>query len=277
MSRNGVGVKSERELWSSLYRTSAFRLWLQNTANSVLESYYRFDLRRTLRSSVPLIPGKRLLEVGCAPGRYLVFFNHRFGLDVSGVDYSPEGCAQTRKTLRQAGVKAKVVCADFFDPRFLRRHADAYDYMFSSGFIEHFENSPKVLATQRSLLRPGGCIICLVPNLVGVNRALTERRIISIHNTRIMSLDAMRELVDRRDEVLFLDYIGGPFNLGLLFYKSKIIEYPRLALYALQRVLIDQPLKLLRFTGLRFRSCRSSPSILLVVRKAGAKRRHTKK
>jgi len=277
MSRNGVGVKSERELWSSLYRTSAFRLWLQNTANSVLESYYRFDLRRTLRSSIPLIPGQRLLEVGCAPGRYLVFFHRWFGVRVAGVDYSPRGCEQTRRTLAQTRTRGEVVCSDFFDARFLRRHAGAYDYVFSSGFIEHFEESRKVLATQRSLLKSGGYIICLVPNLVGINRALTERRIINIHNTQIMSLNSMRELVDRRDEVLFLDYIGGPFNLGLLFYTSKLIEYPRLALYALQRVLIDQPLKLLRFTGLRFRSCRSSPSILLVVRKAGAKRRHTKK
>jgi SAM-dependent methyltransferase len=277
MSRDGVGVKSERELWSSLYRTSALRLWLQNTANSVLESYYRFDFRRTLRSSVPLIPGKRLLEVGCAPGRYLVFFHRWFGVCVTGVDYSPRGCEQTRRTFVQTRTRGEVVCSDFFDVRFLRRHAGAYDYVFSSGFIEHFENVPKVLATQRSLLRPGGYIICLVPNLVGVNRALTEQRIIDTCSMQIMSLGAMRELVDRRDEVLFLDYIGGPFNLGLFYYKQKFIEYPRLALYALQRVLIDQPLKVLRFTGLRFRSCRSSPSILLVVRKAGAKRRHTKK
>jgi hypothetical protein len=47
--------------------------------------------------------------------------------------------------------------------------------VFSLGLIEHFENHAAVLDRLQALLRPGGTLITIVPNLVGVWGAIQKR------------------------------------------------------------------------------------------------------
>lgn len=49
--------------------------------------------------------GSRLLDVGCGPGRHAVSFARR-GLDVVGIDLSPDFIAVARRKAKEAGVKA---------------------------------------------------------------------------------------------------------------------------------------------------------------------------
>ena len=36
--------------------------------------------------------GMKLLEIGCAGGKFLIYFKQTFDCDVFGLDYSPVGC-----------------------------------------------------------------------------------------------------------------------------------------------------------------------------------------
>lgn len=268
-----VRRKSPKEFWSRQYRGPGWTLAAKNLLNRSLTSYYHHELRRLLARHVRFKPGQRLIEVGCAPGGYLVLLHRWFGVRVEGIDYSREGCAQTRATLKQAGIDGEIHHADFFDKRWLHKHAGRYDHVFSKGFIEHFDDVETVIDHHLRLLRPGGHLICIIPNLQGVNKALTTKKVLDIHNLAIMSPQAMRTLFKGKGRILFCDYTGGPFNLGAFCYENRLLETARRALYAAQRLTCDQALKLIATTGARPRWAASSPSIMLICRRGRSAKR----
>lgn len=260
-----VGRKSTEEFWSSQYRGGSLILRLKGFLRAV--PYYHFELRRLLRESVPFSEGKRLIEIGCAPGGYLVLLNKWFGVEVAGVEYSEPGCRQTERTFVQAGIEGEVIHADFFDAAFLKKHAARFDYVFSKGFIEHFDDVEGTVNAHFRLVKKGGYVICQVPNLQGLNRLLTEKRVLAIHNLGIMSLPAMRKLFRKHGRILFLGYCGGLFNWGAFRYGNKAANALRILLHLLQAFTVDQLFKLFLLVGVRLRWRYSSPSIMVVVKK----------
>jgi 2-polyprenyl-6-hydroxyphenyl methylase/3-demethylubiquinone-9 3-methyltransferase len=108
----------------------------------------------------------RLLEVGCASGKWLVYFHRRFGLGVTGCDYSETGCQMARRALDAAGVPGTVVQQDLF-----ALAPGGYDVVFSIGLIEHFTDAPGVLARLAGAVEPGGVVVTVVPNLSGLSGA----------------------------------------------------------------------------------------------------------
>jgi SAM-dependent methyltransferase len=106
---------------------------------------------------------RKFLEVGCGTGRWLVYFKTRFGYDVTGCDYSELSCDMTRRHLTDAGIDGNVIQGDLFTL------TGEYDVVFSTGLIEHFDEPDKVLKKFASLLRPGGTLVALIPNLVGLS------------------------------------------------------------------------------------------------------------
>lgn len=109
---------------------------------------------------------RSLLEVGCARSTWLPYFAKEFGFRVSGIDYSELGCEQAQTISERAGVKADVVCSDFFAPP-----ADmlgAFDVVVSFGVVEHFADTAACVDAFRGFLRPGGIMVTIIPNLVGL-------------------------------------------------------------------------------------------------------------
>ncbi len=107
-----------------------------------------------------------LLEVGCAPGRWLAYFAKHHGCRVSGIDYDGTGCELTRENLRLLEVPATIEQVDLFgfSPR------NPFDIVFSNGFIEHFDDPFRVVKTIASLVHPdSGFVVTLVPNTYGLN------------------------------------------------------------------------------------------------------------
>jgi 2-polyprenyl-3-methyl-5-hydroxy-6-metoxy-1,4-benzoquinol methylase len=261
-----LGRKSEEAYWSSLYHKPSFFLRARNWLNSVLESYYYFDLRSVL-SNVPFKKDEKILEIGCAPGGFLVFFHRKYGVQVEGVDYSKAGCAQTRKTFEYAEIKGKVIQADFFDQAFQRQNRERYDYVFSAGFIEHFEKVQPVVDSHFSMVKRGGYVISTIPNLHYFNALFMPRKLLDIHNRSIMNLRTMRLLYGKKGKIVYCGYMGGLFNIGAFQYENWFAEKSRFVIYFIQRLTTDLIGKLLHKTGLRF-SCRySSPSIIIIAQK----------
>jgi len=121
---------------------------------------------RLLRRHRPKGPACSVLEVGSAPGRYLLYFAEEFGCEVAGIDYSPQGHENTLQNMDLAGIKANILYGDFFA---WPLPASSFDVVFSTGFIEHFEDRRRVLRRMDEVLRPGGLMVTLWPNLFGIN------------------------------------------------------------------------------------------------------------
>jgi SAM-dependent methyltransferase len=88
---------------------------------------------------------------------------------------------------------------DFFSDECLRLYRESFDVVVSRGFIEHFEDPARVVDRHLELLKPGGLLIITIPNLRGVNHALTHlfhRELLPMHNLKIMSKVAFLELFD---------------------------------------------------------------------------------
>ncbi len=167
MSAKSVGAAppnddlTDAAYWERLWQRKDAHRWADLRWVRARYSWQALD--GLLRRRLPQEPGKQLLELGCATGRWLVYFHRTFGYDVTGCDYSETGCASARETLAVAGIPGQVLMQDMFTLD------GAWDVVFSGGLIEHFTDTRHVLAKLASLLRPGGTLVTLVPNLNGVS------------------------------------------------------------------------------------------------------------
>jgi 2-polyprenyl-6-hydroxyphenyl methylase/3-demethylubiquinone-9 3-methyltransferase len=141
-----------RDDWSNLGWVKGHAAWL--TLDSILQ-------RRLPRGAAT-----RLLEVGCASGKWLVYFHRAFGHTVTGCDYSEPGCESARRALAAAGVPGRIVRQDLFTLA-----EGGYEVVFSMGLVEHFTDADRVVVKLAGALEPGGTIITVVPNLSGLSGA----------------------------------------------------------------------------------------------------------
>jgi SAM-dependent methyltransferase len=127
-------------------------------------------------------PGASLIEIGCGRSQLLPYFAKRFGLRVSGLDYSTVGCDKARRILARDGIAGEILCADLWDPRSVT--TPGYDVVFSFGLVEHFEDTPRVIEAMARFARPGGTLLTLIPNMrgtVGAIQRILSRDIYDIH------------------------------------------------------------------------------------------------
>jgi SAM-dependent methyltransferase len=145
-------------------------------------SHQRFDafFRRHLQGAA----GRTMLEVGCAQSSWLPYFHLAYGCRVVGIDYSPTGCRMSRQLLDGAGVAGEVHERDLFaDNSDLE---GTFDFLFSLGFIEHFEDTVGTLVRMRRFLKPGGTILTIVPNFPGWLGAIQKKVYPEVYGMHIL-------------------------------------------------------------------------------------------
>ncbi|WP_022663493.1 class I SAM-dependent methyltransferase [Paucidesulfovibrio longus] len=122
----------------------------------------------------PAQPNARLalLEAGCGGSAWLPAFARQYGLEITGIDYSEQGCSLSRAILAKAGVQGTIIHADLFTlPINLQKR---FDIVFSNGLVEHFEPAESIITQLVQLLRPGGRIISIIPNMRGLQGLLQK-------------------------------------------------------------------------------------------------------
>ncbi len=127
--------------------------------------------------------GKNLIEIGCGGSRWLAYFHRTHGCRISGIDYSPQGCAATRELLDRLGIAGNIMQGDLFDPPL--DQIEKFDFVFSNGLVEHFADTASAVSACAAYLKPGGMMITLVPNMTGplgqlqrlFDRALYEKHV----------------------------------------------------------------------------------------------------
>lgn len=169
--------------------------------NAILDVFDRF---------LPVHSPGTVLEVGGAPGQYLVYLYRRLGYQPSCLDYSPLGCGIARENFRRLNIRADVYEGDIFDPPVGVRAADV---VFSLGLIEHFDDLEGVVAAHSRLVRPGGILLLGAPNFLGLNGAFLRRlRPELLPTVHLRSMDLRNWAVFETNlklTRLFRDYVGG--------------------------------------------------------------------
>lgn len=154
-------------------------------------------------------PEATAVEIGCFPGRFIEYIGRK-GYIVSGIDTYP-GVVRLNDQLRQQGCRVGCFCRMEFN----HLHSQ-FDLVFSSGFIEHFNDWPAMILKHLACTRPGGRVIIGCPNFASpVQRAL--HRAVDAPNLDQHVLTAMYPALWGTFlrfvgiEPLYADYIG-PFQ-----------------------------------------------------------------
>lgn len=159
------------------------------------DSYPDFQVFKFIAKHVPMAkPGHKLLEIGCAPGRYMLRMWRMLGYEPHGVDYSKEGVVASRLTLSRNHLKEEstVFYADATSIGFLDEHREGYDVVMSRGLIEHFtgDKLQAMLDAHMHLCKPGGWLIITIPNLFSFSYGYLRRKhshVLEEHNLTLMT------------------------------------------------------------------------------------------
>ncbi len=236
---------TNEQFWNSRYETHGrstrisvqarkglFRQFVDNArlkhGAQVGQSYGKFSLHNVLRAHLPVRPDWSVIEIGCAPGKNLVDLHHMFGYKPYGIEYSHSGVISTLETFRRYGFNtANVIEADFFDQEFHNKFRGNFDIVFSAGFIEHFDPPDEVLNLHVNLLKTGGYLICIIPNLLGVFYPflwLCARDLLKVHNCKLMQKSTFRRMFAPFGlDTKFCGYVG-----AFQFYGSSLRKEPGL-------------------------------------------------
>ena len=159
MGQDGITTKNDKSRWDKLWRNRK-RLYVYRNVIETAENYLGGAAGRTI------------LEVGCGRGATLLALAGR-GANVVGLDYSEEALTICRERKSRNGIAGR---ADFVhgDARKLPFPSESFDFVFSVGLIEHFEDPAAILAEQYRVLRKGGFLFVQVPQKYSLYTALKK-------------------------------------------------------------------------------------------------------
>lgn len=102
-----------------------------------------------------LLPGMRILDVGCGWGGPLVYLSRKFGVEGVGLTLSPLQKAAAEERVARHGVNVSIF------ERHWKDHTDdrPFDAVYTDEVIVHFNDLGGYFAKVYSLLRPGGLML----------------------------------------------------------------------------------------------------------------------
>lgn len=181
-------------------------------------------MARTLERHAAVAPGQRILEVGCAPARWLIFYAERFGAAVEGIEYTSWGAELSRRNLELCNVEGDIHEVDFFEVA-----PTPFDLILSLGFIEHFDDLERALSRHVEFMAPTGQLVIGVPNYRGVNRwlqRLSDPQWLSAHNVAAMEPELYARFAKHYGLTLtFSGHVGG-FDPAIIKYRRRRAALP---------------------------------------------------
>lgn len=171
-------------------------------------------IAQSIKDAVQISPQDSVLEIGCAPGKWLSFFAKEYRCHVSGIEYIPEAANKTIENLKHQNIENfEILKADFFNSDIHKK----FKTVMSFGFIEHFDNFNDVLDRHLSLIEPNGYLVIGIPRFVGVNYFMQKcidvfikNKLLPSHNLLTMNLQVFSDYATKRGLTLLKnEYIGG--------------------------------------------------------------------
>lgn len=120
-------------------------------------------------SLLRLAPGQRVLDVGCGTGLFLPALAQAVGASglVVGLDHAPALIEEARHRIKRLGIETNIrlECGDAASLPF----PDAsFDAAHISRVLIHVEDPDTVLREMRRVTRPGGWIVAVEPDFLGM-------------------------------------------------------------------------------------------------------------
>ena len=144
-----------KKVWGKEYR----KLLVDN-GFEIFDEYSKADFA-LIKKNVQLKPKMDFLEIGCGRARVSVMLA-RLGLNVIGIDISPEAITLAKKIFKKNNLKGSFVCGDIENLPF---SSNKFDFVFGGGVLEHVENTQKAFDEVFRVLRKKGKLITTMPCL----------------------------------------------------------------------------------------------------------------
>ena len=257
---------SEKKYWEKLYDLNGFNNYSKFKSKIAysLQNYEYFKIIKKYTHN----KYKNIIEIGCAPGGFLIKAHNKLKLKPFGVDYTLNGKLITEKNMKANKItEFEIFYSDVFSTKFQKEKKEKFDIVMSNGFAEHFEDLKKVINSHANLTKVGGIIVISIPNLLYFNKYLTIKEVKNICNLDVMNLKTIKQNIPSNIAIKELKYYGGLFNIGVFFFNNKILEKIRLAIFIGQRLIFDPIGILLSKLGIDLNWKYSSPAIILIGKK----------
>jgi SAM-dependent methyltransferase len=175
------------------------------------------DLIEESAGSAPA--ARRLLEVGCGHGDFLVAASRR-GYLVTGVEYSAHACGIAREKL---GGRGQVICGEVSA---LPGEAE-YDLAVACDVIEHVRNPGEFLHSLHTRVRAGGWLFLATPSLDSWSARLLGRRWMEYKPEHLsyFSSRALHLLLDREGWVVVAQHPGSKL-LSFDYVAAHFVRFP---------------------------------------------------
>lgn len=197
---------TENKFWEKYWENKPTVLEVRKKKKQLFanELLYIFD------KYLPINKNFHALEVGGAPGQYLMYLVKNFNYHAHSLDYSKIGNEQTQRNFSNAQIPVEVYERDLFSDN---KDLPKFDIVFSLGLIEHFENPELAVSKHIELLKSGGILLLGVPNLTGIYHPFLKILAPSHdknHNLKTMDIANWKNFETKLQLTpIFKGYVGG--------------------------------------------------------------------
>ena len=177
---------TDRSFWKEYWKNYQYK---RVGSKTIFDNYFP--------KGILSMQGKSSIEIGGFTGMMSIYFKKKYGLNPSLVDFYID--MDIIRQLEQVnGVDMNTInCieSDFFQLNTDER----FDFVFSVGFIEHFDNTEDVIKRHVDLLAPNGSLFIVLPNFLGLNGWLQsqfDKDNFEAHNLHSMNIQFLREIMN---------------------------------------------------------------------------------
>jgi len=144
---------------------------LMNTYADELERVYEDGKHLMVKRTGKIIDylsgltGKKLLDVGCGPGRVAVKISKEIGLEVHAVDFSEKAVKIAKKLVEKEKAKVKVFCEDILAPSLNSGlNYKSYDIVLCKDVVAIYttEEKEEIIRELVKYVKPGGHLVMSV-------------------------------------------------------------------------------------------------------------------
>lgn len=154
----------------------------------------------------------KFIEIGGFPGSFSIYFSKFKKYKTTLLDYfiSQKVIDNLFKKNNIKNGEIDVVETDFFT----YSNDNYFDLVFSSGFIEHFDDTKNVIEKHVNLLKSNGKLLLTLPNLTGINglvQRYLDKKNYDIHNIKSMDINLLKNICQNLDlKNIEVDFYGKP-------------------------------------------------------------------
>ncbi len=174
------------------------QFWLnywESKTDLIFEVKDNFILTDILNQIIRSNTVKSALEIGGFPGHYSVYIHKKYGIQTGLLDFVIHPKI-IQDLLKKNGLPSKsvdLIETDLFEST----HKQQYDFVFSNGLIEHFEDTKIIIEKHLDYLANNGVLFLSLPNFRGLNgwfQRNFDKENYEKHNIKSMDIDLLRSI-----------------------------------------------------------------------------------